>query len=264
MKAKNILFIIILAALIIGSGVYLWQTTIHVVPVQTKNLPSTSQSMPSAGYDSTTGWKTYENEDLGISFKYPADWQTIQLNKQGNIVNFLAGTVYSSGTDTSVNYFDPGQIFFFAFYSKDFEEYEGSILNKKSVDVNWTTSQFAANMGVGDIADILFTKKLSEKSMLVALYESPECSPMMRLVILTPFSEAYPNFEISISTSAMQNDPIIKAEEAQQAAQYGAACNLRAGYQKVAAKILANTYSEEMNKNIETARLIADSLVSTK
>jgi len=246
---KYILIVLILAILV-GGGVLAYQYWW---------LPKHETKPPEITIENeTAGLKTYENQDLGFSFKYPKTWKYIGLIRQKNDIIGFPGILYSNYGEVARNYFDPDKVFDFNIFSKDYRPYEVFALNNKKVDVNWSTSEFVSNMGI-DPAAILFTKKLSEKSMLVAIYQSPECSPGMSLEVITPLTNEYPNFEIIISDPEFGNDPILKAYEDEQIAKTGVGCDMLGGYQKVAEKILNGEYPK-LKQYIETARQIADSL----
>ncbi len=98
----------------------------------------------------------------------------------------------------------------------------------EKINVDWSTSDFAKNMGMrmdyGD--EVFFTKKLDDKVLLVSYYENSECSPDAGLVVLTPFSDSYPNFAISLE---FPNDPILEDEQKKEIAETGVACDMSKG-----------------------------------
>lgn len=201
--------------------------------------------------DETAEWKTYRNEEVGIELKYPSDWKDIIFEKRNNMIDGWPGIVFLAN--------DPKDIFHLSMFSQDYRPFESVILNKESVNVDWSLSEFISHMS--PTGDVLFVKKLSPKSMLVAIYDAPECSPCLRLSVLTPLNNKnYPNLEISISFP-FDKDPTIKEYVNSQVAQGLDACDELEPYKKIADKIYNNTYSDTLNSYIETARLVADNII---
>lgn len=60
---SKIVFAVIIAALVISGGIYYWQTSQTIKPS-----------------DETASWQTYENEEIGLSFKYPASYGTFHIS----------------------------------------------------------------------------------------------------------------------------------------------------------------------------------------
>ncbi len=99
--------LILLFAVIISGGYFLLQNkkieTTKEKLIQ-KNLPSKS--------DSITEWKTFKNEELGITFKYPSDWPDAQVNQQstrteiniGNVMYIIAGRYYNQDLQREMTY----------------------------------------------------------------------------------------------------------------------------------------------------------------
>ncbi len=223
--------IVILAAILVG-GIFIYQY----------RLPKEEITET----DETANWKTYRNEELGIEFKYPSNWENLFLTREKNDILDWPGNVFT--------YQDPQNIFYFFIYSEDFIPFELTILNNQSVDVNWTLAEFAVNMELSE-EDVLLIKKLSEKSILVAFYEAPEWSPMLHLSVLRPLkNKNYPNFEIRVSSPFYLPENFYFPENVEE---YSYVRNF---YKDIAEKIGDGTYSESIKLDIETARLIVDSV----
>jgi len=239
--APLIAIIAIVAVVLIGGSVAYYYYTTKVEPI--------------LQVDQTTDWKTYENEDLSISFEYPAieELQNLKLSQHNNPASSLIGKYFTLDV-TESNIKSP---FRFSTYSNDFQSFEGVVFNKKQIDVNWDSSQFASNMGIAR-DDVFFVKKLDNKSLLVAIYENYECSPYMNLVVLVPLSKNYPNLEITIQSSDIDKK-LLKEYENKEIEKTGASCNMKEGLGAVAQNILDEEYPD-LNNKIETARLIADSV----
>lgn len=83
----------IIVVLVIAIGAYVLGAKQTQPPVQNTAQPSPIPSptfipsplaIPTIDPSVTANWKTYNNPQLGIVFKYPTDWQ---LNESGNIVS---------------------------------------------------------------------------------------------------------------------------------------------------------------------------------
>lgn len=204
------------------------------------------------------GWKTYENNELGISFKYPGNWQTVELEKNTSGWPVYKGSIWMNSTDANKQlvYFDPEKIFTFEIDSKDYVHPAiGYELNKETIDPNWSATDFANHMGI----EPLFIKKLSNRSLLFSDFGAMECSPVSRLSILTPLSSDYPNFIININWEDQEDGTITEAGKDYQCDEAGDDAFARA-YAEVAEKIKNGTLSDILNARIKTAQMIADSL----
>jgi len=69
--------IIIVVAIIAFGGVFAYQ----YFSVEPKTVAKTDQ---------TAGWKTYKNDDWGISFQYPSNWQVQEFNEKYHSLTFKA------------------------------------------------------------------------------------------------------------------------------------------------------------------------------
>jgi len=147
-------------------------------------------------------------------------------------------------------------------YSLGTKPFESTIFNKKQIDINWNAEQFAQNMGFSS-KNVLFTKKIGNKSMLVAMYENYECSPAMILSVLTPFNSSFPNIEFRIWKLGENKDikNLIDKNSADVSTGKGDPCDWYDIIKAEADKIYDGTYSAEVTTNIETASQMADSLI---
>ncbi len=76
---KNILFVVVIAAVVLGLGVLIFlilqPREEPTTPITTKKAtPSAEISTHSAKKDNTEDWKLVENQKIGISIKYPPEW----------------------------------------------------------------------------------------------------------------------------------------------------------------------------------------------
>jgi hypothetical protein len=295
---KNIWIIVLLAILII---VVLSGTTYYLVNFHTgktekelKNqISSLSQKTNSDSESQYAGWKTYTNNELNISFKVPNDWNNFSLVKDTTKTDspwetgeYFGGTVYSSNSeypDEKSEY--PLSI---KIVNKDYRNYIegpgvlylGKKLNIEKGEEELSKEVNEISFGMVDLSgDIV--KKLSNKSVLIGRYgDVGECSAMLLLSIFTPLNNEYPNFEVSIE-NYFEDDPLIKQfnelakkneikkidEEGRTYYTYSDdynPCNPEKPFSEIAKKIYDGTYSEDLNKKIEIAKLIADSLIIRK
>ncbi len=106
-------------------------------------------------------------------------------------------------------------------------------------------------------------KKLSDNALLIGYYSNVECSQTIELAVLTPFNNTYPNLRISV-LSDFSKDPTVLSAQKNAEDNKADVCDLRTAYESIADRIQAGSYSEEINNNIETAKLIAGSFKVTK
>ena len=191
-------------------------------------------------------WKDYESKEIGVLFKYPDDCT-------------LAG-----------NYSDWGRITWFnceqlhiSITSKDHRPYIIDYVNKQPINLDWTLQEFTGNMEVKKSGygqnEILFIKKLSSKSLLVAEYAAVEGSSSLRLSVISPLNKNYPNLRIDINFP-FEEDQLVK-EYVELAKSQGRDNFISQElYNKIAQKISSGNYSEELECLINDARQIADSV----
>ncbi len=197
--------------------------------------------------DPIAGWRTYANKELGVSFKYPLNWKAVHLTKNANISDWVHGTTYTSGG------FDPDRAISFSIYSKDYSNYLLPIINKP-VDGDWLPADFGYKLG-----EILFTKKINDKSVLIANYTDTECSPMLTLKAYVPLNDNYPNLIIGIDYP-FYNDTTVKVYEDNARIQGKDACGQIDIYRQIATEVYNGTYSNKLNEYISIVSLIADSV----
>jgi len=190
-------------------------------------------------------WKNYESKEIGVSFKYPADCA------------FMGDYSYWG----RITWFNCKQ-FHISIASKNYHPYIIDYANNQPISPDWTTQEFIANMEVEKSGygqnEILFIKKLSSKSLLVAEYALVEGSSYLKLFVLSPLNENYPNLKVDINYP-FEEDKSVK-EYVESAKLQGRDYFVPQGlYDDVAQKILAGTYSEELGCLIDDALQIADS-----
>jgi hypothetical protein len=190
-------------------------------------------------------WKNYESKEIGVSFKHPADC-------------VFMGDYSDWGR---ITWFNCKQ-FHISIGSKNHHPYIIDYANNQPISPDWTIKEFIANMEVEKSGygqnEILFIKKLSSKSLLVAEYASVEGSSYLKLFVLSPLNKNYPNLKIDINYP-FEEDKSVK-EYVELAKLQGRDHSVpRELYDDVAQKILAGTYSEELGCLINNALQIADS-----
>jgi len=75
--------LIILVAALVGGGVWWWMNSKQTTTTTTTSTTAITQgttTTTASGQDETAGWKTYTNNEIGFSFKYPATY-TITKNQ---------------------------------------------------------------------------------------------------------------------------------------------------------------------------------------
>lgn len=222
----------------------------------------------------TKNWKTYTDPASGISFKHPLGWKGAALTQVFSPDKKVIAMM--SGHDLR----DPQSGVFVSLYTANFPGTAAStLLNKEPIHQNWNKEQFAKAMGVNP-DDVFILKNLSPHATLVGIYEHRICPPTLRLAVLRPLHGAYPNFEVDIhqhfeedrdimaAQKSMQDkglDPCSKAPYKQMAVQETLAANaLALPYRQLIPSIIAGRYSSVLEKKIETAVEIADSVEETK
>lgn len=246
MNKKLTVIIIGLVVLILATGIYCLKflNKHEQGAINNQNGNTILSSIPSE-------WKTFSDSSLGISFRYPNDWNDISFKIEKNDFSNLPGTIiFSEGGNDNV--------YFFA-SSKDYKNYDFPEFNKQ-VNINWSTDEFNTNIGY---PKALLFKKLNDKAALLFSYIAPECSPMASLSIVIPLNDNYPNLRVTIKYP-FDEDPIIEAYKQTQEFKQSDGCDLTKPYEEIANKISNGTYSEELNKNINIVSLIAESLTINK
>ena len=75
-KTSWALIIVFACAVIIGGGAIAWAYGWGIPNLDIGLQSPIKVSTKQAATSETAGWKTYMNEDLGFSFRYPSDWST--------------------------------------------------------------------------------------------------------------------------------------------------------------------------------------------
>ncbi len=257
-KNKNISFpLAVLIIILLGSGLIGGFLFYQEKVFEEENLSvEKKEDVESETEERIVDLKTYTNEEIGIEFKYPPEWQDISFRKEINSIGEWPGTLFFTGSVGTEG------LLRISIVSGDYRQFVSPILNDEMIDVDWSISEFAEKMNLRE-ENIFFVKKLSEKSILVAFYYNIECSPYLSLFVLTPFKRSYPNFEIIIDDSFWEDDPILEEQEKVEMEEHGNACDLSVAHREIAEKIYNGNYSEELNNYITTAQLIADSVISS-
>lgn len=273
----QMIVLIVLAVMIAGGGVWYYmdkkasddkaalQTQINdlgkqVSDLKTGSTTSTTTNTTNSTADATSSWKTYTNAEVGFSFKYPANWS------EPNLIKHIVGSNVGSGTEFS-NYnndgpvkADPFGVFLISVKSKGYSNMYGNDFFGQAIDPSWSEAQFVTNIMKSSPSKLEFYRKLDAKTILVGYYQNVECSQSLAVEVVTPLKDTYPNLVIAINEN-YGADPIISAAESSATANNQDVCSLEPAYKQVADKVNAGTYSEDTNRAIETARLIANSLV---
>jgi len=163
-SSKHILITIIavvLTAIIVGGGVYAWQRSslrateqslqqqINTLQSQIESLqqtpppvattPETTQE-PTQPADEIASWKTFENKDLGFSFRYPASYGDFQISINNGETgkkftgNFQNNMYFSIGGITAD--FSAGRSGYFLDFVKYLNE-DGKYYHLMALDTKW-------------------------------------------------------------------------------------------------------------------------------
>ena len=104
----HIVLILIIAAVLIGGGYYLYtkqnrSVTVSPTPTASGKVSATPSPSMSATPNSTAGWKTYTNTELGISIEYPANWPVVESNPKETLIKGVRigdqGSMQDQGKD---------------------------------------------------------------------------------------------------------------------------------------------------------------------
>ncbi len=278
MKKWLIILIVVLAtAGIVGSGTYYF---VHAKAIADKNnlqaqiddlnskLTNANTNSVSAATnsnanvntnaaDQTDGWKTYTNNDLKISFKYPDTWQEIVLAKSTPTSGGSTGSIYSVVNGTNSIGADPDKNIYLDLYSSDYRIGPVFSAYSKPVNLSFTKDQF--DSAVNNYGKSLGYEKIGNKGILSLYYGNPECSPFMSMKVYIPTKNpTYPNLIITVS-SGFENDNSIKTYEQQQQAAGKDACDQETVYQGIADKVMAGTYSAKVLEQKQIIEQIAQS-----
>ncbi len=226
------------------------------------NISSSSDS--SSVTAETSDWKTYHNSEIGFSFKFPKNWQEPQLFK--HVVNDEVGSgeEFSNYNANDLVVADPRGVFVFSISSANYSNMYGFDLLNIPLNPNWTKEQFLSNMSDNaQLNTIEFYRQLDGDAILVGYYQNIECSQALNVEVIAPLTSAYPNLTISIKGN-YERDPIIISAENAANANGTDICSLEPAFKQVADKVFNGTFSDDVVKNIEIARLIANSLIIDK
>lgn len=207
--------------------------------------------------------KKFTSKELKFEFEYPGSWKDIVMRKI-----IFEPSVYDKGVAYSSSFkenatepitYDPDGVYDFSIYSKDYARFPfPSSLNPEKVDLKWTREDFVDKMK--PLADVLGVAQAGTNGLLVLMHNDYECSSSFSATIYIPVNHPdFPNFLININMLSVASDPTIKEYQDLQLKEGGSVCNTSDPYQKIADKILDNTYSDKIQYRIENARKIADS-----
>ena len=268
--AGTIVITFLLSALIFGFlGYYLGARITSPVPdapvVETAGI---SEESPAASLatDPTGGWKTYTNNEIGISFKYPIEWkepQFIKHDSEPKEADGIKGHIYTNSDNDGNVYSDKFNMFRLATSSKDYTSFFNDAILSKRINYDWTEEEFNNNIIKDTSFKLEFFKKLADNVILIGTYQNIECSQSLGVSIITPLNDDYPNFEISID-GKYGTDPIISAAENKARNDNTDICGLEPAFSEVAQKVKDGNYSNDVNQSIETAKQIASTVKSIK
>ncbi len=214
-----------------------------------KQIISTFQFTDSAAV-STADWKTYENKDLGFSFKYPSDWKNFEIKKTCNGVNKDECDYLGNTIDYSYSFFA---------HKKGYQQYLAGTRNTQKVNPNWTVNEFKNSDIYESIYTIAQAKKFGTNALLTIEYTNYECSPSIDAVVSIPTNNKnYPNLRIAVSIDSKElgQDPLmidyVKNNPDMQ-------CDPPFG--QIAKKIIDGAYPI-MNSKLEIVQKISDSFRS--
>ena len=125
--------IILLVAVILGSGVYLWQQK----NLPTSNPVSSQNQVASNSTSSTQGWQTYTNTQYGFEIKYPNLWFAKPLNEGITNRDILALASFSKEQNCQIfiDYLTQDTYQSELFYAKNLRDCEIRNLLADDVDV---------------------------------------------------------------------------------------------------------------------------------
>lgn len=265
----TIVLVAFLIALVFGAGGYLLGTRSQKADDSAATTPSsstdktTSTTKKSTSSEIPSDWKTYTNNEIGFTMRYPSDWTEPVLNKQENVAG-KPGFTYSTSTNKGPLDFDPDKVFSIYTQSKDYVSFIPLTQQPpKAIDVNWTKEQYKQNEAI-DGGEVLLYKKLSPKSALLSIFSAPEASPGVRLSVIRALNSNYPNIEIGVvsgGVGGLSDDPAVAAALKNY---NGDETEILAVYQGIMNKIAAGTYSDKIAGYIKTAQMVSDSITPTK
>ena len=152
----------------------------------------------------TADWKTYENKDLGFSFKYPADWQN--FNFEQNCYKD------ENGKDNCETYRGETKdySFYVLAYPKNYTSYLTGTINTQKVNLNWSNEEFIkSNISDKTVHFVPEVKKLGNNALLTIQYMFYECSPSIDAFIYIPTNNPnYPNLTIMIPLDSKKGNEI--------------------------------------------------------
>ncbi|MDO8639084.1 MAG: PsbP-related protein [Candidatus Daviesbacteria bacterium] len=128
---------VILIALMLAGGFLIYQKQIKPASLiqKTTQIPST----PSAQTDETANWKTYENKNLGISFKYPSDWNLLEYENYVGVIkdpDFRMVVGACPGYSFVIRKFDPKENY------QIYQPIERSIFKDQKADIYEKVDQY--------------------------------------------------------------------------------------------------------------------------
>ena len=220
--------------------------------LQRANAPSLSSLVANM-----SDWKTLNIEDLGVRFLYPPNWPALVVEQRIEEYADVEGqmpahaTYVIRGQERVVGApLYPGIVAIHA-YPANWQPLEGDSLGGRPIDFRWSEQQARAHTGLGD--GLVLFQKIGERSVLVGVYEAPECSPSLRLSVVTSLHPRNPNFEIVI-------DPLFYEYDVRLERRGEDPCDASAIYQTIAEEIRQRRYSEALDAVIQLTARVADAV----
>lgn len=207
-------------------------------------------------------WKEFKDENIGIFFKYPADWIVYPFNWS---ITFGMNSGHWESYATNKNF---SNVFLrFMIFQKNYFSFYDINFAKKKVNPNWTKEQFLEEMEIPEEKrdNIFFVKKLNEKSLLVAFWEQEvldpfRSRPLLILNVLVPWSDDFPNLEIRIHYPFLKDIHFSPSSTASNE-EFDFYLN---ELKKIVPLIERETYSDELNEIIRAVDFISQSVQKLK
>lgn len=128
--------------------------------------PNGFQSQTTPAPDPTQGWETYINQELGFTFKYPADWQTdqdlISINNSCEQITINYKTITNNTLEE---------------YLKEIYKNEYlSLVSNEKMTIGGESSIVINSSGLGEIKTIYVKKNNRVYSLGIFSTDPPNCN----------------------------------------------------------------------------------------
>ncbi len=204
-----------------------------------------------------------ELPELKVAFEYPAAWDPFSFKRieLTDTDSYEKGFKYSNFSGGNIQGKE-NQLYLSA-YGKESQDFLGDTL-KAPINLEWSIDEFEQNQTFPH--QVLWLKKLSDKSLLAVRYTSYECSPSITWKVFAPFAEDAPTLMIHIPGEGLDQEDmaLLNRLEQERVAQEGVGCDLAEGYVQIVEKWKSKGIPEEIEKHVRIAQAIADSVERLK